>query len=81
MLGVSCRILDRSGWCVITLQHSHHLLRSSMSFVCTFMSCWQVHLWLLLEYCGSGLADGCVALVQLVPMGCPVKEDGSVVTW
>ena len=37
--------------------------------------------WFLLRYCCPELADGCLALVQLVPMGCPVKEDGSVVTW
>ena len=61
MLGVSCRILDCSGWCV-TLQHSHHLLCPSISFVCTFMFCWQEHLWLLLECSGPGFADGCVAL-------------------
>ena len=79
MLGVSCRILDRSGWCV-TLQHS-------LQFVVSFnVFCLHLHAGrgicvLLLEYCGPGLADGCVALVQLVPMGCPVKADGSVVTW
>ena len=39
------------------------------------------HFGLLLGYRGPGLADGCLALVQLVPMGCLVKEDGCVVTW
>ena len=31
--------------------------------------------------CGSEVADGCLALVQLVPMAQSVKGDGSVVTW
>ena len=47
----------------------------------TFMSWLAGAFWVPLGVCGPELADGCLALVQLVPMGCPVKQDGSVVTW
>ena len=61
-----------------------HFANFSSFVVSFYVVCLHFHVLLAAAFVASlvpGLSDGCVALDQLVPMGCLVKEDGSVVTW